>query len=51
MDWIYLAQDRNQWMVLMNTAMNLWISENVGDILEWLSYLPLLRDSAPYWFI
>jgi hypothetical protein len=23
MDWIDLAQDRNQWMVLVNTAMNI----------------------------
>jgi hypothetical protein len=26
MDWIDLAQDRNQWMAFMNTAMNLRIS-------------------------
>jgi hypothetical protein len=25
MDWIYLAQDRDQWMVLVNTVMNLWV--------------------------
>jgi hypothetical protein len=23
MDWIYLAQDRNQWRALVNTVMNL----------------------------
>jgi hypothetical protein len=23
MDWIYLAQDRDQWQVIMNTEMNL----------------------------
>jgi hypothetical protein len=23
-DWIDLAQDRDQWMALMNTVMNLW---------------------------
>jgi hypothetical protein len=23
MDWIYLAQDRGQWMALVNTVMNL----------------------------
>jgi hypothetical protein len=25
MDWIYLAQDRDQWRALVNTAMNLWV--------------------------
>jgi hypothetical protein len=25
MGWIDLAQDRNQWRVLVNTAMNLWV--------------------------
>jgi hypothetical protein len=24
-DWIHLAQDRNQWRALVNTAMNLWV--------------------------
>jgi hypothetical protein len=25
MDWVPLAQDRDQWWTLMNTVMNLWI--------------------------
>jgi hypothetical protein len=25
MDWIDLAQDRDQWRVLVNTVMNLWV--------------------------
>jgi hypothetical protein len=25
-DWIDLAQDRNQWMALMNTITNFWLS-------------------------
>jgi hypothetical protein len=25
MDWIHLAQDREQWMALVNTAMNLQV--------------------------
>jgi hypothetical protein len=24
-DWIHLAQDMDQWWVLVNTAMNIWI--------------------------
>jgi hypothetical protein len=24
-DWIYLAQDRDQWRDLVNAAMNLWV--------------------------
>jgi hypothetical protein len=24
MDWIQLAQDRDQWWVVVNTVMNLW---------------------------
>jgi hypothetical protein len=26
MDWIYLAQDRDQWRSFVNTVMNLWVS-------------------------
>jgi hypothetical protein len=26
MDWIKLAQDRDQWRALVNTVMNLWVS-------------------------
>jgi hypothetical protein len=25
MDWIYLAQDRDQWRALVNTVTNLWV--------------------------
>jgi hypothetical protein len=24
-DWIDMAQDRDQWMALMNTVLNLWV--------------------------
>jgi hypothetical protein len=34
MDWIYLAQDRNQWGAHVNTVMNLWVSSNVGKFLS-----------------
>jgi hypothetical protein len=26
MDWIDLAQDRDQWRALVNTVMNLWVT-------------------------
>jgi hypothetical protein len=25
MDWIHLAQDRDQWRAVVNTVMNLWV--------------------------
>jgi hypothetical protein len=30
MDWIYLAQDRDQWRALVKTVMSLQIPYNVG---------------------
>jgi hypothetical protein len=34
MDWIDLAQDRDQWKALVNTVMNLRVSQNVGRFLH-----------------
>jgi hypothetical protein len=34
MDWIDLAQDRDQWMALVNTIMNLWVPKNIGKFLS-----------------
>jgi hypothetical protein len=33
-DWIDLAQDRDQWRVLVNMAMNLRVPQNFGNILS-----------------
>jgi hypothetical protein len=27
-DWIRVAQDRNQWRVLVNTVMNFWVPKS-----------------------
>jgi hypothetical protein len=31
-EWIDVAQDRDQWRALVNTVMNLWVPYNVGKL-------------------
>jgi hypothetical protein len=30
-DWIHLAQDRDQWWAVVNMVMNLWVPNKVGN--------------------
>jgi hypothetical protein len=47
MDWIDLAQDRDQLRALVNTVMNLRVPYNGGMFHEWLHNWQLLKkDSA-----
>jgi hypothetical protein len=34
MDWIDLAQGRGQWRAPVNTVMNLWVPQDVGNFLS-----------------
>jgi hypothetical protein len=34
MDWIDLAQDRDQWRALVNTVKNLQVAQNAGKFLS-----------------
>jgi hypothetical protein len=34
MDWIDLAQDRDQLKALVNTVMNFWVPQNAGKLLS-----------------
>jgi hypothetical protein len=33
-DWVHLAQDRDQWMYVVNTVTNLRVPQNVGKFLS-----------------
>jgi hypothetical protein len=34
MDWIHMAQDRDKWLALVDTAMNLRVQQNVEKFLN-----------------
>jgi hypothetical protein len=48
MDWIDLAQDRDQWWTLVNTAIKLWVPIKCQEVPDRLHNLWLLKKgSAP----
>jgi hypothetical protein len=43
MDWIVLAEDRDQWSALVNTVMNIQVQYNAGKFLSGSSRRAQLR--------
>jgi hypothetical protein len=33
LDWINMAQDRDQWQALVNVVLNFWVPQNEGNFL------------------
>jgi hypothetical protein len=47
MEWIRLAQVRDQWRAVVNTVMNLQVSIKYWEVFEWLHNWRLVKkDSA-----
>jgi hypothetical protein len=49
MDWIDMAQDRDQWRALVNTVMNLRGSIKCWEVLEYLHNWQLLKKGSAPW--
>ena len=47
MDWINFAQDRDTCLAVVNTVTNLSVPRNAGELVEQVSRLQFLKDSAP----
>jgi hypothetical protein len=48
MDWIGLAQDRDRWWALVNAVMDLWVQQNVGNLLTNCKPVSLSRRTVLY---
>jgi hypothetical protein len=46
MDWVDLAHDRDQWLVLENTVMNLWVPKDFGKFLQLHNWWLLKKDTT-----
>jgi hypothetical protein len=31
-EWIHLAQDKDQWPIVVNTVIDIWVPENPGNV-------------------
>jgi hypothetical protein len=36
-DWMNLAQDRNQWRAVVKTVIKFWVPYKAGEFIHWLS--------------
>jgi hypothetical protein len=48
LEWIQMAQDRDQWRAPVTTVINLRFSYKFGEFLDQLSDRQVVKDSAPW---